>query len=353
MFFNTNLTYPILLIMSNGKRSFENMGRTIGKSGDTVRRMLRSAQENHETLRVICKFFFKNAKQLFVVIDDTLIRKVSSHLMQGSGWHFDTKIGRSIIAFRLMVCLITDGKSALTIDSAYLFAKELIDLIKDQKFPSKNDIAKSMVLTAKKLFPRKRLTVVADWLFATLEFVLWCKQHRIRLEVRMHSNRKVVYKNTELSVKELALRFNIVPNGRKMVRTVHVVWHGICLWLTVVRRINKHGIETIVFQAATYKDKPIKHKLAYDKRWNIEKLFRTGKQALGLSDCYSLKLTVQHSHVTSVLLASTLVQIEKKEKRFDKPEAAIRHLKTQNVSTVLNRFSPVNQIFRNLRGAHA
>jgi len=274
MFFNTNLLYPILLILSNGKKSFKNMGRTICRSGDMVRRMLRSAQENHDFLRAICKKFFENTKHLFVVIDDTLIRKISSRLMQGSWWYFDTKIGRSIIAFRLMVCLITDGKIALPIDSAYLFAKELIDLIKDHKFSSKNDGAKSMVLVAKDLFPRKRLTVVADGLFATMEFILWCKQHRIRLEVRMHSNRKVVYKGIELSVKELASRFSLVPNGRKMVRTVHISWHGIWLWLTVVRRINKYGIETIVFQAATYKDKPINHKLAYDKRWNIEKLFR-------------------------------------------------------------------------------
>jgi len=88
MFFNTNLIYPILLIMSNGKRSFKNMGHTICKSGDMVRRILRPAQENHDFLRVICKQFFKNTKQLFVVIDDTLIRKISSQLMQGSGWYF-------------------------------------------------------------------------------------------------------------------------------------------------------------------------------------------------------------------------------------------------------------------------
>jgi len=345
--------YPILLIMSNGKRSFKNMGHMIGKSGDTIKRMLGSAQENHKILRAICKNFFKNTERLFVVIDDTLIRKISSHLMQGSGWYFDTKIGRSIIAFRLMVCLITDGKSALPIDSAYLFAKELTDAIKDHKFPSKNDIAKSMVLVAKDLFPRKQLTVVADGLFATLKFISWCKRYRVRLEVRMHSNRKVMYKGIELSVKELAARFNLVPNGRKMVRTVHVAWHDIWLWLTIVRRINKHGVETIVFQAATYKDKPIKHKLAYDKRWNIEKLFRTSKQSLGLSDCYSLKLAVQHSHVTSVLLASTLVQIEKKEKKLDKPEAAIRHLKTQNVFTILSRFASLDQIFHDMRGGYA
>jgi len=112
-------------------------------------------------------------------------------------------------------------------------------------------------------------------------------------------------------------------------------------------------LKPLSFRRQRTKISPIKHKLAYDKRWNIEKLFRTGKQPLGLSDCYSSKLSVQHSHVTSVLLASTLVQIEKKEKKFDKPEAAIRHLKTQNVPTVLNRFSSLNQIFRNLRGAYA
>jgi len=48
-----------------------------------------------------------------------------------------------------------------------------------------------------------------------------------------------------------------------------------------------------------------------------------------------------------------LVQIEKKEKKFDKPEAAIRHFKTQKMLDVLNRLSPLNQIFGNMQGAHA
>ena len=56
-------------------------------------------------------------------------------MMQGSGLFFDTKIGRRIMAFRLVIGIITDGRFAIPIDSAYLFTKELLDMI-DQKFPT-------------------------------------------------------------------------------------------------------------------------------------------------------------------------------------------------------------------------
>ena len=36
---NTVLTYPILTIVSTGKRSFENLGRFLKKSGDTISRL--------------------------------------------------------------------------------------------------------------------------------------------------------------------------------------------------------------------------------------------------------------------------------------------------------------------------
>jgi hypothetical protein len=36
----TQLTYSILTLMSTGKKSFERMGRLIGKSGNTIKRIL-------------------------------------------------------------------------------------------------------------------------------------------------------------------------------------------------------------------------------------------------------------------------------------------------------------------------
>ena len=132
------LKYPILTILSRGKRSFENMGRVIKKSGDTVRRLLCPSEESLEKTRQICKEMFKKKKKLYVIIDDTLIKKFHSRFMQGTGWFFDTKIGRRIMAYRFVTGLITDGKISIPIDCAYLFSKELVELCKVQ-FPTKDD----------------------------------------------------------------------------------------------------------------------------------------------------------------------------------------------------------------------
>lgn len=46
---NNITSYPFLTILTDvGKRSFENMGRLIKKSGDTIGRILRPGQESLE-----------------------------------------------------------------------------------------------------------------------------------------------------------------------------------------------------------------------------------------------------------------------------------------------------------------
>ena len=121
---NTVLTYPILVILSIGKKSCENMGRLIKKSGDTIARLLQPASESFKYSQWICKQMFRGKKKLFCIIDDTLIKKIYSTLMQGSGRFFDTKMGRSITAYRLVSCMISDGRYAIPIGCEYLFAKE-------------------------------------------------------------------------------------------------------------------------------------------------------------------------------------------------------------------------------------
>jgi len=54
-----------------------------------------------------------------------------------------------------MICLISDGKFAIPIECAYLFSKELLDLI-PERFQSKEDIAKCFINLAIKLFTQGR-----------------------------------------------------------------------------------------------------------------------------------------------------------------------------------------------------
>lgn len=344
MFANTILTYPILILLSTGKKSFQNMGHIIQKSGDTISRLLRPAEDNMKQMQLISKQTFRYSKRLYCVIDDTLIKKCHSRFMQGCGMFFDTKIGRRIMSFRLVIGLISDGKIAIPITCAYLFSKELLERI-PEKFPSKDDLAKIIVETAIKLFPDIEIIVTADGLYATREFISWCKNKKIKLEVRMHSNRKIDYKGRTIAVKDLVGILGIKPKGLQMVRTVTATWHEIKLEISVVRRIDKHGKETIIFQAATYKTRPQAHAKAYKIRWKIEKLNRTTKQDLGLQDCYSCSLSKQQAHVSSVLLAYALAQVEAKKRKLETPEKAIRALRQENTDQTEGYLTSLNQIF--------
>ena len=130
-----------------------------------------------------------------------------------------------------------------------------------------------------------------------------------------------------------------------MARTITVNWHNLELEITIVRRINKHNEESIVFQCATYKATPAKHVRNYSARWSIEKFIRTAKQKLGLQECFSRSLRVQHNHVAAVFCAFALAQLEMKLRKTKTPEEAIRRLEKKNVQSLISRFSSLQQIF--------
>lgn len=345
LYSSTILKYPVLTILSMGKRSFENMGLLIQRSGDTVKRLLYPAEYSFQVSKDIGKSMFTKEKTLCVGIDDTLLRKIYSKFMQGAGMFFDTKIGRSIMAYKLVICIITDGKFAIPIDCAYMFAKEILDSI-NEKFPPKDEIAKSFVKTATKSFSDKKIIVVVDGLYASVAFVRWCKTENINLEARMHSNRVVEYKGEKIKVKDLLKKKGLRPKGRQMARTVSVVWHEIELELTIIRRFDKKDRESIVFQVATYKALPREHVANYKKRWKVEELNRTTKQEIGLQECFSRSLETQHKHVASVLLAYAFAQLERKVSRLDNVEQALKRFKTKSANFLIDRFSRFSKGFQ-------
>lgn len=189
------LKYPILNLLSIGKKSFKNMGKVVHKTGKTISRWLQPSKTSLEYAQYLCQTMFAYKKKLFCVIDDTLIKKIYSQEMQGSGMFYDSKNGKQIMAYKLVVCLISDGKFAIPIECAYLFSKEILDLI-PEKFQSKEDIAKSFINLAIKLFGKERIIVVADGLYATVNLLRWCKDNHIAAEMRMHSNRVVLFNRT-------------------------------------------------------------------------------------------------------------------------------------------------------------
>ena len=160
------IIYPILTILTiSGRKSFKELGRTIDKSGEWVKRSLNDCDDNFRIMQKLAQQHFKDEKRLFVIIDDTLIKKIYSSCMQGSGQFFDTKIGRRITAFRLVAGMIAGRKVALPFECSYLFSKDVADLITQQTV-TKDAIAKVIVMRAIELFPNKKIIATADGLYA-------------------------------------------------------------------------------------------------------------------------------------------------------------------------------------------
>lgn len=340
MLANTFINYPVLTILSIGKRSFENLGRLIKKSGDTAKRLLNPASVSILLMQKIAQKMFQDAEILTLSIDDTLIKKIYSRFMVGSGEFYDTKIGRKITAYKLIAAMIGDGKNIIPISCGFMFASELLTKLDDVK--TKLDFVKEFVRLAQKLFPNTKIILVADGLFSTKEILEWCVSENIACEMRMHSNRVIEYQGHKLALSKIK---GFRPRGRHMARTIKGVWHGLNLYFTADRRIDKHGEETVVFLVSTYKAKPHEHVKYYKKRWPIEKVFRTTKQSLGLQECFSTQMETQFDHVNAVFLAYALLQWEMKTKKIDTPEDVIKALKLKKYQNILDRFSWLDQIF--------
>ena len=340
MSLKTILTYPILLISSIEIRSFEALGRRIQKSGDTVQRLLVPENESFDLLANIARSIFANSKKLTLAIDDTLIQKKYAEFMEGIGFHFDTKLNKTVQSYKLLAAAVTNGKYTVPICGDFLYPKKLLG--GDNSLPNKLDLVKKFILHAKSIFPDKKIFVSMDGIFVSEELLGWLIERGIRADLRMHSNRKIHFRGQGYPNQKIV---DLIPRGRHMARSIQATWHDLNVTITADRRIDKHGEESIVYIVSTYKAKPIDHVNAYRLRWPIEKVFRTSKQLLGLKECFSKKLETQKNHVAAVFVAYAIAQWDMKIHGYKNSEKAIRASKHKNFLSQIHRLQRSDQIF--------
>lgn len=340
---STNICYPLLLIASIGKKSFTTLGKVIQKSGDTVRRLLNPVEITFGLLESVAIYLFRNKKELIISVDDTLIKKFFSQYIEGTDKFFDTKTNSLIMSYKCLIVAVSDTKYTIPLRCSFLPSKNMMKTAA----AFKEELVKQIILEVQKLFPDKNLIVTADGAFATKNLLKWAIDNAIKAEMRMHSNRVVLYKGQSIQIRHIK---DLIPKGRHMARTIQAVWHDLTLEITAERRIDKHGEESIVYLVATYKASPAKHVAVYKRRWPIEKTIRTTKQYLGLQECFSTSLDIQLRHVASVLLAYAFAQVERKRQQFDTPEDAIKWLRHKKIDFLQERFEALDQIFG---GTHA
>ena len=318
---NSILSYPHLLIHTqSAKKTFSGMAPDLGKSADSVRRLLSDCTVTKEKLIEIIAQECKDAKNITLAIDDTHIPKPYSEYIEGTGDHYNGGLHQRIRSYKVLVAAIIVADKTYPLDCNFIWGKEY----KDQQKPSKNFLILSIIEKVKKVLAHAQLKVVMDGAFVNKEIIGLLIQKNISFEMRMHSNRTVIYKNNKTQIKNIK---KLSPTQSHINHTIKANWNDYSLFITSHKRIDKNGKETIIYLVSNYKSEARNHVAQYKIRWNIEKMFRTCKQKLGFSDCASTKERTQLDHIFAVLLAYSLLQLERANNHCKTPEDAFRALR--------------------------
>jgi hypothetical protein len=336
MFQNIKIVYCVMLMLST-KKNFSAMGRFFNFIGKVISKLLRPADFYYGLMLEIAKCTFKDSKRLYLILDDTLLRKIYSRFIEGTGWFYCTKTGKKILSFKLLTAMLSNGKISLPFFSTFLFSNELDPKAKE----TRKEWVEKIIRKVQKLFPDKEIIVVGDGAFGTKEFLRWCEAEKIEFEGRVRRNAVVVYKGKKINICDIE---ELKPVGRQKARTISAEWDGIPVYITAELRENKHE-KTIVYQVSNFKEKPHKHVAIYVLRWTIEMCFRTTKQYLGLQDCYSTDLATQEAHIGASLLACGFLRLDEKIQRLKSPEQALKAADLKNVKNFIRYLNRLDRLF--------
>lgn len=330
----TNQYYPIALLLSTGKRTCESMGQQAELSGDKMLRMLDENVTIEEKCAVVNEFF--KGKQLDALIDDVLIQKMYAKFIEGLSSQYNSSSHTFSQSLCTVVIMVGDGEYYIPVTHKFWVNKDIMGV----GYKTKHEIAKELLRSIMQYC--KIRIVIADALYATVEFMKELNQLKLRFEMKMHSNRTVkLQSGEEAAIREI---FKRKLKGKRW-RTIPVVWKGLPLFITACKRYNKHGECKIIYQVSNYRATASAHFHAYKRRWHIEKFFRTSKQSLGLKDCQSRNLTRQAHHIDNVFVAYTILQMERRKYKLETPEAALRLIKKRGANYLNSYLTAPNQIF--------
>ena len=330
------LIYPLALLVSTAKRkTCESIALATGKSGDALLRLLNEGFATIEDLVSIAKKLFIG-KVLYLIIDDTIISKIHSKMIQGTSDNYDSSSGNTYRSLCSVTAMISDGYTAIPISQKIWTAQEFT---KDT-YKKKSELSQELITIIRSYLNVKMF--LTDGLYATQEMMQWLIAANLPFEMRFHANRVIDYQGNKIAIRDLP---ELKLAKKRSRRTIRALWKGMVLYFTAIKRATKKGVVTIVYQVSNCKASARQHTQWYGYRWKVEMFFRTSKQHLGLGDCQSRKSKAQHNHIMNVFFVYALLQIERKKLKLKNTEAVIKHLKHKSHPQLIARFMRSDRIF--------
>ena len=268
-----------------------------------------------------------------------MILKPHSKLLAGVWYIYDVIFHRTKKGFKAVVAVWSNGDVTIPIKIEWLFSKEFVG----DGYKNKTQIAINLILFCLRN-NIKFSYALFDAHYSTIEMLKFLQKMKIKFIAKIPCNRKVKTKNGTFEILKNHPFLKLFRNKRS--KKIRAIYYGMELYFSAHKRKNKKGEYCYVYIVSNIDLCPKAYLKAYEQRWNIEKVFRTIKQLLGVNQCFSKSLEKQETHICFVFLAYSFLENEKNKNSLPNPEIAAKLLRELKLKDAISRITAFSKNFQ-------
>lgn len=331
------LKFTCGVLLTQQKKTCPAIAKTINISVSKIYRML-GKQKTHASLFAESFFDYIRpfSKNGYFIIDDSVINKQFSAIIQGTSETFDSITNMPCLGLSVVTLGWTDGTTVILVAYRLWYNKD----VANEAYKTKTELAKELILSIPDSIDSQG--ILFDGLYATEDMMKFLVSKDINFVARAASNKVA---DCDGQKKQLKKHPSLRLRKNEHSRTVKAKWRSLDLYFTVEKRKDKNGEVSIVFIVSNFKTSSKDYVRIYKLRWGIEVFYRTSKQSLGLKDCQSTDLDMQKVRIYNLFYVYAFLQHQKKLQDALNIEAVIHSLQLLKQEDVMTALTSFNQIF--------
>jgi hypothetical protein len=281
---------------------------------------------------------FHSKKNGWLIVDDTALSKIHAKYIEGVQWIYNSSLRRPEKGICIVVLAWTNGDITIPIGFRCWHSKKTAI----ENYKTKIQLACELINETSEKLGIKNL--LADAGYISKDMAAFLINSNVRFVMRIHSVRKIKTKNGIVAQMRNHPELKLKKNERSKI--VRVEMQGLTVYIVVFKRQIRHTNSYENVFLVTNIDKSAKEIIKfYGFRWEIEPMFRTMKQFVGLMQCSARAKSSQIAHINAVFLGYAFLQNEKVNNKFSCPEDSVRHLQEVKTSVSTRSFSRFCQEF--------
>jgi len=302
--------YIIGLYTSYGRKTIANINENSGNGTDQsqLNRFLTNPKWNMKGLRekyeeyAIGNVLKNSSKYVFLIFDDTVKPVAVKNKIEGVAKYFDHAEKHYVWGHKFFTSAITNGNGLIEPFVIEMYRKRIDSKIHKIKYKKITNIAKETVEKFALINTgSKEKVALFDTFYACKKILKTCIDSSVHFVTKVKSNKKFIFNNKILNVKELSKfmpfvgEITIKDSIYEYSKPISVEWNGVGTVFLIRSRLKGHKeVQYFITDLALNGAEILE---LYSKRWDIESMHRDLKQNVGFGDYMVRKIEAIKTHV--------------------------------------------------------